>query len=202
MSHCNRLTNIDQIFCRDGRSTKETSNWAWKVSSCPERSKISFYKISLYMKFLISHVELKYCNNISTTATPLESCFWQWQFCTSHSHTYLDIHVPRLLIPDSVRMCAGMTKGHATIPNISWHINVGMQVTETTKRSFKPNRSFGLKIDRFDHPSQDSGRMKTLRNCATIQTWTSVCTIVVDTIKSNTRRVGFTYAVACAHSPK
>ena len=41
------------------------------------------------------------------------------------------------------------------------------QVEETVKRATKPNRAFqacsSLEIDRFDHPSEDSGRMRTLR---------------------------------------
>ena len=48
------------------------------------------------------------------------------------------------------------------------------QVEETAKRATKPNRAyqarFSLEIDRFDHPSEDSGRIRTLRSRAAVQT--------------------------------
>ena len=60
---------------------------------------------------------------------------------------------------------------------------------ETAKRSTKPNRSFQALLSlQIDHPSEDSGRMRTLRNRAAVQTWTTVRTVVLDTIKSNTHR--------------
>ena len=75
------------------------------------------------------------------------------------------------------------------------------QVEETAKRATKPNRAYqarsSLEINRFDHPSEDSGRMRTLRSRAAVQTWTSVRRNVVDTIKSNTRRCVYMCSCMC-----
>ena len=47
------------------------------------------------------------------------------------------------------------------------------QAEETVKRATKPNRAFqarsSLEIDRFDHPSEDAGRMRTLLSRAAVQ---------------------------------
>ena len=48
------------------------------------------------------------------------------------------------------------------------------QVEEKAKRATKPNRAYqalsSLEIDRFDHPIEDSGRMRTLRSRAAVKT--------------------------------
>ena len=75
------------------------------------------------------------------------------------------------------------------------------QVEETAKRATKPNRAFqarsSLEIDRFDHQSENSGRMRTLRGRASIQTWTSLRSNVVDTKKSNTHRCVYVCSCMC-----